>query len=307
MKFTNRKNLPEIIVRAVTNDPYTKGDSDYSATQLIKPAHQNRLQEQHADDVVEDVADRLWSIYGSAHHYILEQAADGSDLVEKRFFSTISGKRISAQIDHYKDGIISDWKLTSAYKVKKAITEQDYEDWEQQLNIQAYLMESDGYDVKGLRIGAMVRDWTPYSFKTEQGYPDQIEYIEIPLWPIHERLAFIIKRIEAMESPEPCTRVERWQPDPDFAVMKTGGTRALKVEKSFIDAFMYCEMKRWIETPDQPPTCVEDLNDMLHDGHEIIERTGPNRRCENYCNVKDFCKFYQDTYAKPSDLPFKNA
>ena len=322
MQFTNRKNLPEIMVRAVTNDPYDKGESDYSATELIKPAFQRMLQKKHADEIVEDVADRLWSLFGSAHHYILERAADGTDIVEIRVFANVAGMIISCQLDHYRDGVISDWKLTSAYKVKKAITEQDFDDWEQQLNIQACIARANGYAVKALFIGAMVRDWTPYAHKTEEGYPDQIEYIEIPMWENERVEQFIIERMEDHADPSPCSQEERWQPDPTFAVMKKGGVRALKVESSIEDAFAWCETKGFVKLIEREdadanpndlvpnyfvPARAEDLLMMVDDEHEIVRREGPNRRCESYCNVTDFCPFYQKTYAKPEDLPFKDS
>jgi hypothetical protein len=289
MKFTNKKNLPEIIVKAVTNDPYDKGKSDFTVTQLLKPAFQNMLQREHADEIVEDISDRLWSLYGQAAHHVIERAAGDVDEVETRYFAEFEGKVISAQIDHRrligKD--LTDWKLTSAYKVKLAL-QGDFEDWEEQLNMQAWLLEQNGERVNSLHIGAMVRDWTPFSKKTEDGYPDQVEYIEIPKWHPKQVEGFIAGRIEAQLDPQPCSQKERWQNDPDFAVIKKGGSRAAKVEFTFDAAKTYRDNKGWSE-----------------DDYDIVERSKPNRRCEGYCNVTEFCPFYQETYAKAEDLPFK--
>lgn len=303
MKYTNRKNLPQIICDAVANDPYHAGDTDFSATTLIKPSYQVFLQAQHKDEITEDVADRLWAMYGNATHTIIERGASDNDMIEKRFYATIMDKKISAQIDHYRNHNITDWKLTAAYKVKKAMWG-DHQDWSEQLNIQAYLMEQNGHPVEKLFIGAMCRDWSKQKWMTEEGYPDQIEYIEIPIWSERQQLAFIEQRIQAMLNPEPCTRQERWQ-DPDtFAVMKHGVTRALKVEKSKDAAFQYCCDKRWI---------VIDLDDdsresiSLDDDHYIDTREAPNKRCEFYCNVAEFCDYYKAKYMVAEDLPFKQA
>ena len=288
MKITNRKNLPQIIVDAVSNDQYNPGEkTDYSVTTLLSPAYQKSLQKKHSDEIFEDVADRLWALFGSAHHYIIERGAKQDDIVEERFYGTFSDKVISAQIDHYRDGVITDWKLTSAYKVKKALQSPD-EDWTAQLNVQKVLMEIAGHDVTELRIGAMVRDWTKAKFMSEEGYPDQIEYIEIPIWPKEQAISWIEDRIAAHEAPQPCSQQERWQDDPTYAITKKGGSRPAKVEKSRSAAMEYMDNKGW------------SLDD-----YEIIQRTGPNRRCEFYCNVNEFCDFYSETYLSTNEMPFK--
>lgn len=73
--LTNRMNLPASVVAAVTNDPYTRGDSDVSVTQLIAPQYQIKLRNEV--EVVEDAADRIWSLLGQAVHSVLERAYGG--------------------------------------------------------------------------------------------------------------------------------------------------------------------------------------------------------------------------------------
>ena len=304
MNISNRKNLPEIIVNAVKNDPYDAGEkTDYSATQLIRPAYQVALQNEHADEISEDVADMLWALYGTAVHYILERGAGPNDIVEERLYGEIGGYTISAQLDHYgrKDQRISDWKLTGSYKIKKAISEHDYEDWEQQLNIQAWLAKINGFEVSELYIGAMCRDWSAQKFKDEEGYPDQIEYIQIPLWTFEEQEQFIAQRIAAMISPQPCSQQERWQPESKFALMKVGGSRAAKVGYEF-DVQLYAVEKGFGVMNREDDGTVSFM--MTSSQHFIEEREGPNRRCEGYCNVNTWCKYYQDNYATDGDVPF---
>ncbi len=306
MKITNRKNLPQIIVDAVQNDPYDAGDSDFTASELIKPAYQANLQRLHRDEIVDDVADRLWSLYGHAVHYVIEQAAGKDDEAETRYYDTINGYRVSAQIDHRYiiDGSLTDWKLTSAYKIKKAL-EGDFDDWEQQLNIQAYLLRQNGMDVPSLHIGALCRDWSPYKHKTEPGYPDQIEYIEIPLWPADEQLSFIESRIDAHLEAKPCSQQERWQNDPTYALMKRGGSRALKVENTRHKIEEYASHKQlgsWGQNKS-----FDVVFTMTSDDHYIEAREDKNRRCEGYCNVTQWCDYYQSHYMKAEDLPFKDS
>ena len=75
MKITNKAGLPEAIVQAVRADPYDKGAARFSVTELIGPPIIRLLHQQHDDEVEEDAADRIWSLFGSAVHGILERAA----------------------------------------------------------------------------------------------------------------------------------------------------------------------------------------------------------------------------------------
>ena len=296
--ISNRKDLPEIIVNAVRNDPYDAGKkTDYSATQLIRPSYQVALQQQHQEDIVEDAADMLWAMYGTAVHYIIERGAGPNDLVEERLYGEISGVTISAQLDHYGRDTqrISDWKLTSAYKVKKAIVEQDFDDWEQQLNIQAWLAKINGYEVSELFIGAMIRDWRPSDKAKDPKYPDQIEYIQIPMWTFEEQEEFVAQRIAAMLSPQPCSPEERWQGDTKYALIKEGATRALKVSDDHNDLLVWCLEKGHID----------DHGNWANQKLSIETREGPNRRCEGYCNVAQFCDYYRENYLPSEELPFK--
>ena len=43
----------------------------------------------------------------------------------------------------------------------------------------------------------------------------------------------------------------------------------------------------------------------LADGYSIDTREAPNRRCEFYCNVAEFCDYYKSKYMDAVDLPFK--
>jgi len=290
MIITNRKNLPQIICDAVQNDPYDSGDTDYSASTLIKPAYQVRLQKEHAEEIIEDVSDRLWALYGSAVHYVIERSGTKNDDVETRYFAEVSGKKISAQIDHRYviDGNLTDWKLISAYKIKLALQQPD-EDWTAQLNVQAYLLARNDISVNDLYIGAMCRDWSKFSKQQESGYPDQIEYIKLPKWTFEQQEDYIKSRIEAMLEAKPCTPKERWQADPTFAIVKPGSQRAAKVEKTKDAALEYMRHKNW---------SLED--------YSIETRAAPNKRCESYCNVNTFCEYYCSEYMASEDLPFRD-
>ena len=85
MELTNRHNLPETIHRVVLKDPYSKGEADFSVTELIDSPQIAYLKAKHDDEVTEDLSDLVMSILGTAIHHILEQGAGPDDIVERRF------------------------------------------------------------------------------------------------------------------------------------------------------------------------------------------------------------------------------
>ena len=101
MKYTNKYNFPEAIVNAVQNDDYTKGGADYSATGIMKPPQEAALYRiVNADpdaEIVVDVADQIWMLFGTAIHSILERGYGVStqDLLNFR----------EQQLLHIKDAI----------------------------------------------------------------------------------------------------------------------------------------------------------------------------------------------------------
>ncbi len=215
IRLTNRLNLPEAIYEAVANDPYNKGEADFSITELLKPPRQRALQAKHKDEITEDVADRLWSLYGQIAHTILERS-NKNDLVEKRFFVDVRDRTVSGQIDTLSidGGVLSDFKFTSAWGFsgnKEAKPEHV-----QQLNMQAYLLSRNGYEAKELQIIALLRDWQISKAKIDKKYPQGPIIVQpIPKWTNSETLLFMETKISEHEHafrelPE-CSSEETWK------------------------------------------------------------------------------------------------
>lgn len=215
MKYTNKYNLPQAIVDAVTNDPYDKGASDFSITELIKPARQRALEKKHKDEIVEDVADRLWSLYGQIGHSILERA-NRRNIVEERYSMVINGRSVSGQIDSLsiEDETIQDYKFTSVWGFtgnKPAKPEHI-----QQLNCQKLLVENKfKIKISKLEIVALLRDWQLSKSKLDKKYPPPVVVQDIPVWTREETVRFIQDRIyeheeAAKELPE-CSSEDTWR------------------------------------------------------------------------------------------------
>jgi hypothetical protein len=99
VKITNKYNLPDSIVQAVTNDPYDSGSSDITATTLLKPPQMVALEKIHGNEIENDAVDRIWSLLGQSVHHILDRADNGNVITEARFFTYVNGWKVSGQID----------------------------------------------------------------------------------------------------------------------------------------------------------------------------------------------------------------
>lgn len=245
MKITNLAGLPEVFVRAVANDPYSKGESDFSATGLSEPARASALIEQFKGVLEVEACTRVASIIGQGAHSIAERAArPGIDLCEKRFFAefTVDGAKfiISAQIDLFETdtGNLYDWKTTKAYAFSKKAGSGKKPEWITQMNIGAEIMRRNGHDVKSLNIIAMLKDWKKREAGTAGMPATEVVHVELPLWPSAQVVEYIETRIRAQVSaraslPE-CTSAETWggRKCPDWCDAKSVCTQYQEMQKT---------------------------------------------------------------------------
>jgi hypothetical protein len=171
MKLTNKFNLPPTFVNVIKRPQYSKGSSEISVTEILSPPQLVLLRRQHQEDIEQDAADMVWSLFGSAVHNILEHGKDDHHIVEERLFTTFEGWSISGAIDLQEmvDGkvLIADYKVTSAWTVQ-----QEKQEWIDQLNLYAWLVERvKGEKVAGLQIIGIVRDWSRREAALKDTYP----------------------------------------------------------------------------------------------------------------------------------------
>jgi hypothetical protein len=265
--LTNVYNLPESIVRAVTNDPYTRGNSDISVTQLITPPYQRRLKE--VVEPIEDVSDRLYSLYGQMGHTLLERAGIDEGLhVEERLYKDVNGWKVSGQFDLYDNETLYDYKFTSTWSVRGDVKSE----WIKQLNLLRVLAEANGMTVNKLRIIAMLRDFSKAQAKRDQGYPKHpIVAVDIPVWDLSEAEAYMEERVKAHqeESPPSCSDEDRWMTQHCWALMKEGRKSAVKLYYSEEEAEAACQ--------------------EAGKKHSVVHRPGEPKRCLEYCNVAHEC------------------
>jgi hypothetical protein len=291
MRLTNRLGLPQSIVNAVTNDPYPNHGT-LSVTTLIASPQMIRLARSHDGEREEDVADRLWALYGQLGHAVAERAADEGDIVERRIYATVNGVRVSGQLDVLgRDGGLRDFKFSSVYAIKDREVKPE---WQAQLNLLRLLCvigenTQDFPEVKQLQIVAMARDWRPTEALRDKSYPDRAAVLNVPMWTIEETEAYLVERIRLhqMETPPPCTDEERWKRPTKWALMQKGRKRAIKL----FDA--------------------RPFQITLTQGQYWEPRIGGYARCENYCPAANVCPQWkaheaersnQDTTAERPDV-----
>ena len=265
---TNVHGLPQSIVAAVVNDPYT-GGGDISATKLIDSPRIAQLSRKHHAELTVDVSERVWSLLGQAVHTVLERAGLRQEgmIAEQRLFAEVMGWQVSGQFDvmHLEEKKISDYKVTTVYKAK------GNDRWTQQLNVLRWLAAQNGYTVNKLEVIAIFRDWRKTESERSEEYPKAaIQAIDIPVWDLQEAQDYIEERVSLHQQARGgadihCTDEERWYSGTKYALIKQGSTRAMKVY-------------------DQPPP-EEDIRP----GFDVQVRAGEYKRCKHYCDVAAFC------------------
>jgi hypothetical protein len=191
----------------------------------------------------------------------------------------ISGA-VDLQIVHDNGIEINDYKNVGVWSVMNEKAE-----WEQQLNIYAWLVETvKKMPVTKLAIVAIIRDWNRRDAKTRQGYPQcSVEVIPVKLWNMEERLEFIKKRIHlhseglfAMDTGSDlplCTSEEMWEKPTVYAIKKDGGIKAKSLHETL--------------------EAAQEALDKAGKGFIMEVREGDRTRCSNFCPVSKFCNQYQ--------------
>lgn len=293
-QLTNYSGIPDIFQNALQPNDYDPvGASDYSATTLIQSPRQVQLFKRHKDEIVEDSVD-LWARFrGNAIHRELEASLGTNPryIVERkilRFDKPDGGddstwRRVAAKLDAYdkETQTLSDHKTTTTYIHGKEAKPE----WIEQLNLNAYFLEKEGYPVKDVAINAIYMDWRPQSGRyKDDDYPrTPFGEFKFKAWPLHKREQFykerLAKHVEAESLSDEllplCTADECWETPEKFAVYKVGANKATRLLSTREEAEAYIRYKR------------------LGNEYAIEHRPGERTRCEKYCPVKNFCNQYK--------------
>lgn len=287
MDLTNNKNIADIMLKVLKEEPKELGEADYSVTQIIKPPRILQLERRHKDDIELDALD-VWNAFiGKAvHGRIDSQLKDDKDfMLEKTLSIDMCGRKISGTFDAYdiSNGIVYDHKITQTIQYGIEVKPE----YEAQLNIYGYMLRKHGYTVNGLMLNVVYLDWRKAAAKytKEDKYPrTPTRTIPVPLWTDSEVETYLTYRIELHKANEKvtddalveCTDAEIWAKPTKYAVMFNGATRATRLTDTKEEALDYIKYRGYKQN-----------------AVYIEERPAARTRCENYCSAAPFCNVYQ--------------
>lgn len=282
MVITNELNLPQALVDACDVSPHNAPNT-VSATTLKSGVREILLTKRHWEEMTDDVSDRIWTLFGTAVHALLEKESPDT-FVEERFEQQIGNYKVTGRLDCYdmKQKIIFDYKTATTWKYKFA----DFSDWKFQGLVYAWLLKQQGLEVNECRFVAMFKDFSKSKAKFDKEYPNKPVYVyrfdvtESDLAEIESKIISKVTELEKSENLKDdelplCTEEERWAKPSTFAVMKKGRKTALRVFEDKELAEKYLE---------------------AGNGDYIEEREGSDGKCDGYCSCCEFCKYWQEKY-----------
>jgi len=241
-----------------------------------------QLTRRHWNEITEDASERIWLLLGTSIHFVLSHAMKGA-ITEQTLKAEIAGVEVSGRPDLRYDHTIDDYKITSVYNIifePKGRTE-----YHQQLNAYNYLAYlAHDEPVENLRIWAILRDWQANKLRTEPEYPQlPIVKIDIPVWPLERTQAYLESRVKMHKVAETlpddqlplCTGEDMWQKKEQWAVMKPGQKRAVRL----------------FDTESAACNC---RNQLPFGGVYVVRREGTRARCERFCDVNRWCNQYAE-------------
>ena len=278
MIITNKFNLPQAFVEMAQCEESFK-DNEIRVTSLLNGHCEEELKRRFSTEITQDVSDMIWMLFGTAAHAVLEnQAETATQFKEERLKMPISNSVLTGKSDLYdaKTKTITDYKTTSVWK----IIYKDYENWEKQLMLYAMMWRYWGFPVEKCEIIAILKDHSKLKARLDPlGYPQlpvQKITFEVTDAKIEAIKEYAIKRVKEREAYKElgyeeipmCTAEERYNTGEKYAVMANNRKKALRVLED------YAEAKKW----------------MADNGGDYINvRRSEDKKCNEYCTVKDFC------------------
>ena len=281
----NNHNAPASFLKFCGDDQYSKGDADYSVTELIDEPRIVALSKRYPEMIINDPMENPWMYISSIFHELMESNSPDDEVAEQRLFAEVDGTVISGAMDVQKnsdDGvIIGDYKMTSVMSIK------DTSKWEEQLNLSAYLVETcTDKKVVGLQIYAFLRDWKITMSERVRDYPATPGMtIDIKLWDREERedfakyRVFLHKKCEEMSDDDlpACSHTGRWPTGTLYSVTN--------LDDKKISTF---DRKRDAEKFVSGLDIDTQFNSFIGTTHKDY------RRCKSYCHFNETCNIYKE-------------
>ena len=312
--LTNKYGISDAIYKACLVDNH-RTIGDISVTQLLDSPQVRMLR--RANDIEEDVVDRIWALMGTAVHYVVElgeissrearillEAAEvlmkqdqekaakwmyefiektypdyknKNILTENTLSHTIEGMTISGTFDRFD---ISKGLLDD-YKntsVWAYMNPESVKKWVGQQNTYAFLLREHGYDVKASQITAIFRDFSAAK-KFTKGYPkNPVETFPIKLQSHAFMADYLLKRVRLHKAAELDGIIPECTTKERWATSDTFAVTAPGRQRA-IKVF-----------PDKPMADAFLLGEGAKYAKAFItKRPGEAKRCDSYCAVSHAC------------------
>jgi len=264
------QSLPTPFLRCILDNKYDGGTSEFTTTQLIGPPRKSQLKAE-GNESIETPTGAFYSTLGTILHRILEDYSSEEDgeIAEKRLYATINGHTVSGQIDLYdrKNKCVSDWKFIGG---EQTAIKPDH--WKQ-LQINGRLAELNGWEVESVSICYFFRDWKMMQAMLNPTYPQfGIRSFVVP-YERDKAIALLEKCVNdhaqaKAGNPRDCTPEEKWQSPPTYAIIKNGGSRAIR--NGLFDSLAAAQEK-------------------LLPGHYIQTRKSTRTYCKMLCSYAHCC------------------
>lgn len=272
--------------------------NDYSVTELIKPPQVVQLEHRYKEELnrlpitEKDVRGALKAFVGTAVHEKLQKVLWGftsahpnnNYLVERKLWDKILDRKIVGKFDCWLNSALYDWKTTSVWK---RIFSQ-FDEFEQQLNIYAYLLKTSGVPVNILYVILWYTDWEKYKAGVQKDYPrDPVEQLMVDkLWTLAEQKDYIemcvrkqiVNEDRLDEDLDPCLESEMWERPSKFAVTYPNAKKAVRV----------------LDTMDEADEYIAESPNKDKDKWFVEHRPGERIRCEQFCRVNGYCCQYRE-------------
>ena len=283
--LTNKLNLPQQFVDFCSQEHSFK-DKRYSATTILKGVRENLLYRRHYKEIDEDVADKIWLIFGTLCHELLEHSQEANDELKETLISVDlpNGYTLSGKQDLYSESKkrITDFKTGSVWKIQF----DDFEDYRKQLLIYAWMFRKLGFEVDNGEIIMILKDHSKTKAKTDPKYPQvpvYVKHFDFTEQDFNDIEQFILTKFDEIakyESVEDdllpiCSKEERWATDTKYAVMKKGRKTAVKLFDSLEEA--------------------ESMADT-DSSFSVETREGTDKKCSEYCSCCEFCSYWREKY-----------
>jgi len=311
-KIQKVTDLEQILILQRTaemeNERYSRS-GDYSVTDLINPPRICHLKNRHKNEIMPSLEGTISAMIGTALHEYYEKYlmmwADKHDYegytlegqTKHKFEVPIIGstcpRTLSGRYDILEGDKMYDLKTA---KVWKLIFDPKLVDYHEQQNIYRWLLwKVKGIEVNELNIVAVYKDWMESGpLKDPRNYPakQMMEY-QLTMWDYKDTEELIRERLQVLVNTEGlsdkalplCTRDERWERHQGgeqihYGILKNReAKRATKVVRG--------------GTLDEAMVIARGMKGMTE--RSVIEvRYAKPKRCVKYCDVNQFCNFYQD-------------